>query len=186
MTADNEVAPPPRRMPAWMTSQSGEPLTVERQRLRVAAYIYGNILVLAAIAVATGSSIDSGYATLVVAVTTVTTFLAHVIAQNVGQQLGREPGAHRPHALQELRDALPILFSGIVPAAILILGDIELISSEFAQLGAALWVVGRLSLMGFLVERLSGRRPTWRTLSGGIGLAMACAAIVVVKVLFAH
>lgn len=83
-------------------------------------------------------------------------------------------------------DALPILFSGLVPVAILILGDTALLSSELAQLLAALWVVSRLALIGFLVERLSGRKPTWRTLSGGLVLALACAGIVVLKVLFAH
>lgn len=186
MTADEQVAAAVPRMPAWMIARPGELLTTERLRLRLAAYVYGNILTLAAIAVATGSSIDSGDATLIVGVTTLTTYLAHVIAHNVGQQLGRERGAHRPYVRHELVDALPILFSGLVPVAILILGDTALLSSELAQLLAALWVVSRLALIGFLVERLSGRKPTWRTLSGGLVLALACAGIVVLKVLFAH
>lgn len=186
MSVGGEIVSPAPRMPGWMIARPGERLTIERLRVRLAAYVYGNILVLAAVGIATGSSIDSGEATLVVAVTTLTTFFAHVIAHNIGQQLGREHGEHRPHARQELRDALPILFSGVVPAAILVLGDVGVVTSELAQLGAALWVVGRLALMGFLVERLSGRRATLRTLSGGIVLALVSAAVVVLKVLFAH
>lgn len=178
--------PAPRRMPGWMTTRSGEPLTVERQRLRLAAYIYGNILVLAAIVVATGKSIAGGEAALIVAVTAGTTYVAHILAHTVGQQLGRERNAHRPHVAHEIRDAVPIIVSGVVPAAILLAATFSIVPTQLAQLVAAVWVVGRIALIGFLVERLSGRKPTWRTLSGGMILAIACALIVVLKVLFAH
>lgn len=182
--ADDTVTTP--RMPGWMIARSGETISMERLRIRLAAYIYGNILTLAAIAIATGETIDSGYATILVGVTTITTYLAHVIAHSVGQQLGRAPGEHRPHVVNELRDAWPILFSGLIPIAIMIIGDTALLSSELAQLLAALWVISRIALIGFLVDRLSGRTPTWRTLSGGILLALCAAGIVVLKVLFGH
>ncbi|MBX9718509.1 MAG: hypothetical protein K2X36_06655 [Microbacteriaceae bacterium] len=42
---------------------------------------------------------------------------------NVGQQIGRERGTNRPSVPNELVDAPPILFSGLRPVAILILGD---------------------------------------------------------------
>jgi len=60
------------------------------------------------------------------------------------------------------------------------------VPTQLAQVAAAAWVVARIALIGFLVERLSGRRATWRTLSGGLVLAIACGVIVVLKVLFAH
>jgi hypothetical protein len=169
-----------------MSSRSGEPLTIERQRLRLSAYIYGNILVLAAIVVATGKSIVGGEAALLVGTTAITTYVAHILAHTVGQQLGRERNAHRPHVRHEMRDALPILVSGVVPAVILLIATLDIVPTQLAQLVAAVWVVGRIALIGFLVERLSGRRPTWRTLSGGLSLAIACAVVVVLKVLFAH
>lgn len=174
------------RVPGWMATRSGEPLTIERQRLRLSAYIYGNILVLAAIAVATGKSIVGGEAALIVAVTAITTYGAHILAHTVGQQLGRERNAHRPHVLHEIRDAMPILVSGIVPTIILLAANLSIVPSQPAQLIAAVWVVARIALIGFLVERLSGRKPTARTLSGGVLLALACAVVVVLKVLFAH
>ncbi|UYN83560.1 MAG: hypothetical protein KIT89_12910 [Microcella sp.] len=180
----SEVTTP--RMPGWMLAHSGEHLTIERLRLRLSAYVYGNILVLAAIVIATGKSIVGGEAALLVSVTALTTYVAHILAHNVGQQLGRERHAHRPHMVHEIQDALPILVSGVVPAAILFVATFSVVPTQFAQLTAAVWVVGRLALIGFLVERLSGRRPTWRTLSGGLGLALACAIVVVLKVLFAH
>ena len=161
-------------------------MTLERVRQRISGYVYGNILVLAAIAIVTGDAINSGEGTIVVALTTLTTFFAHVIAQAVGQQLGREPGTRALHAQQELRDAWPILASGVVPATIFLIAEFGFLPSELAQLTAALWVIARLALIGFLLERLSGRRASWRTLSGGLILALLSAVVVVLKVMFAH
>ncbi len=173
-------------MPGWMIARPGEQLTIDRLRLRLAAYVYGNILVLTAIVIATGKSIVGGEAALLVTVTALTTYCAHILAHNVGQQLGRGRGEHRPHMAHEIRDALPILVSGLVPAAILFVATLNVVPTQLAQLSAAVWVVGRLALIGFIVERLSGRRPTWRTLSGGLALALLSAVVVVLKVLFAH
>jgi hypothetical protein len=186
MTGGPEEVVSTPRMPGWMIAKPGEELGLERLRLRLAAYVYGNILVLAAIVVATGKSIQGGEAALIVAATALTTYVAHILAHTVGQQLGRERHAHRPHVRHEMRDALPILVSGVVPAVILLIATLDSVPTQLAQLVAAVWVVGRIALIGFLVERLSGRRPTWRTLSGGLILAIACALVVVLKVLFAH
>lgn len=186
MAADGGVSTQNRRLPGWMTDRAGDDLPTERLRVRLAAYVYGNILVLAAIVIATGKSIVGGEAAVLVIVTALTTYVAHILAHNVGQQLGRDRHAHRPHMAHEVRDALPILVSGLVPAAILLVATLSIVPTQLAQLTAAVWVVGRIALIGFLVERLSGRRATWRTLSGGLLLALACAVIVVLKVLFAH
>ena len=186
MKADEEIRTTTSRMPAWMVARPGEQLSTERLRVRLAAYVYGNILTLAAIVIATGKSIVGGEAALLVAVTALTTYFAHILAHNVGQQIGRDRHAHRPHMAHEVRDALPILVSGIVPTVVLLVASLSIVPTQLAQITAAVWVVGRLALIGFLVERLNGRRPTWRTLSGGLGLALACAIVVVLKVLFAH
>ena len=144
----------------------GERLTTERLRVQLTAYVCGNILVLT--------------------VTALTTCGAHILSHDVGQQLGRARGEHRPHRAHEILDALPILVSGLVPAVILFVATFNFVPTQLAQLAAAVWVVGRLALIGFLVERLSGRRATWRTLSGGLVLALLSAVVVVLKVLFAH
>lgn len=186
MTSDEQSATRGSHLPGWMIARPGEQLSIERLRVRLAAYVYGNILVLTAIVIATGKSIVGGEAALLVSVTALTTYSAHILAHDVGQQLGRGRGEHRPHMAHEIRDALPILVSGIVPAAILFIATFDVIPTQFAQLTAAVWVVGRLALIGFIVERMSGREPTWRTLSGGMLLALLSAAVVVLKVLFAH
>ena len=186
MTSEEQQTAPAPRMPGWMIARPGEQLSVDRLRLRLAAYVYGNILVLTAIVIATGKSIVGGEAALLVTVTALTTYSAHILAHDVGQQLGRGRGEHRPHMAHEIRDALPILVSGVVPAVILFVATFSFIPTQLAQLAAAVWVVGRLALIGFIVERLSGREPTWRTLSGGMVLALLSAVVVVLKVVFAH
>ncbi len=186
MSADKPAMVSTPRMPAWMIARPGENLSIERLRLRLAAYVYGNILVLAAIVIATGKSIVGGEAALLVTVTALTTYSAHILAHDVGQQLGRDRGEHRPHMAHEILDALPILVSGLVPAVILYVATFNVVPTQLAQLTAAVWVVGRLAFIGFIVERMSGREPTWRTLSGGMLLALLSAVVVVLKVLFAH
>lgn len=184
LSAETVVHAP--RMPGWMIARPGESLTIERLRLRLAAYVYGNILVLAAIVVATGKTIAAGEAPLVVLITTLTTYGAHIIAQDVGQQLGRGRGEHHGHIVDEMRDAAPILWSGVVPSVILLSALLNVVPTQVSQVAAAVWIVVRLALMGFLVERLNQRKATWRTLSGGFALALASAIVVVLKVLFAH
>jgi len=108
------------------------------------------------------------------------------LAHHVGQQLGRARGEHRPHLVHEILDALPILVSGLVPSVILFVATFNFVPTQLAQPAAAVWVVGRLTLIGFLLERLSGRRATWRTLSGGLVLALLSAVVVLLNVRFAH
>lgn len=155
-------------------------------RLRLAAYVYGGILVLGAIAVANGETIADGHAALVVAATTATTYLAHVLAHRVGEQIGRPRGAERDHVLQEARDSTPILFSGVTPSVVLLLPMFTGMSTEAAQLIAGGWIALQFSFLGVDVARLSGRRPTLRTLWSGIALALAAGVVVVLKVTFAH
>ena len=57
----------PTRLPRWMLARRGSTLPVERMRARLSAYVYGGILVLGAIAVASGDTIADGHAALVVA-----------------------------------------------------------------------------------------------------------------------
>ena len=64
-------------------------MTLDRARSRISAYVYGNILDLTAVAGVGPASILDWSAFFVVAGTTVTTFLAHILANSIGQHLGR-------------------------------------------------------------------------------------------------
>lgn len=102
------------------------PSSPHGQRRRLSAYVYGNILVLAAVAASTPGSIERGTAAIVVLATAGTTFLAHVFADFVANS--RIPEAHgaanedqrKFKVAEELRDATPILSSGTVPALIVL------------------------------------------------------------------
>src|SRR5918995_6378367 len=99
-------------------------LPVERVRSRVGAYIYGNILVLAAILATSPESIAHWTAVIFVVATTATTFLAHVVAHRIGQAIGRtDDETLRVHLAQEARDAVPIMTSGTGPAVLLVRRD---------------------------------------------------------------
>jgi len=176
----------PTRLPRWLLVRRGQSLPIERMRLRLAAYVYGGILVLGAIAVANGETIADGHAALVVAATTLTTYLAHVLAHRVAAQLGRGLDSARHHVAAEARDSLPIIFAGATPTIVLLLSSLTGFSTEAAQLIAGGWIVLQFSLLGLDVARLSGRQPTVGTLWSGIALALAAGVVVVLKVTLAH
>ncbi|MBZ5739888.1 hypothetical protein [Nocardioides mangrovi] len=170
-----------------MTSPAA-PLPVERGRARIAAYVYGNILVLGAVVSATPHTIEDGHAVIVVLATTVTTYLAHVVAHAVGAALTDDdsPSAEPAFGPAELRDALPIVSSGSAPALILLIGAVTTLEPVLVEAAAALVVVVRLVGIGLVVDRLgAGVRRRWSWLSG-IVLAGISVVIVALKLAFAH
>lgn len=171
---------------ATLRKHRGPDLDLDHARNRSSAYIYGNILVLAAVASASPSSIEHYGALVVVLATTITTFLAHVLSHGLGQQIGRSDEDSRLHLAQEFRDAVPIATSGAIPAVVLLLGGLGLLSPLWAQIVAAAIVVGRLALAGILIERMTGRSTSGGVLWSGFVLAAASTVIVVLKVLFTH
>ncbi|MCW2775742.1 MAG: uncharacterized protein JWN91_4068 [Nocardioides sp.] len=159
-------------------------LPPERKRARVTAYVYGNILVLAAVATATPETIENGHAAVVVAATTITTYLAHVLAHEVGEALvNEEVETDR----QELRDALPIISSGSIPIALLLAGALsKQVDIGLAELVAMGVVVCRLAATGTLVTRLGGQPSTRRAVWGGFALAAIGILIATLKAVFLH
>src|SRR5215217_8494190 len=129
---------------------------LERVRSRVGAYIYGNILVLAAIFATSPQSIAHWSAVVIVVATSATTFFAHVFAHRIGQAIGRDDDeALRLHLAQEARDAVPIMNSGAGPAVFLALGALGFLPPGFSQLLAEAYVVVRLAATGIIMRRIS-------------------------------
>ena len=164
----------------------GPDVTLDRARSRTAAYVYGNILVLTAVAGVDRASILDWSALFVVAGTTITTFLAHILANSIGQHLGRTGEEAQLHIRDEVRDSLPIASSGSVPALMMLLGAVGIVPPLWAQLIAALIIVGRLAFLGILVEKLTSRKSTFGTLWSGVVLAGLSLIIVGAKILLAH
>lgn len=164
----------------------GADLDTDRVRARVSAYVYGNILTLAAVLGVDAESIEAGWALLTVLVTMSTTYLAHVLAHDIGQRLGRSPEEFHRHMRAELRDALPILTSGALPMVPLALAALTSWGPTTAQLVAAGTIVVRLAGTGWVVARVDRQRaPRFAWWSGAV-LAGTGSVIAVLKVTLLH
>ncbi|MGA9872377.1 MAG: hypothetical protein WBQ44_14715 [Rhodococcus sp. (in: high G+C Gram-positive bacteria)] len=185
--------------PGWLSAltrrRSGRLLPPERAARRVAAFAYGNILVLSVVVVSDSSAVEERLAAWLVLGTTLSTFAAHIFAEwlshgVISRREGETTGPESPaHFRDLLRDAQPIINSGTVPFAILLLGSFEVIAlfdPPGAQLCAAGVIIFRIAVLGLVVERLQSSTVSWRTIASGIGAAALATAITVVKVWLTH
>jgi len=151
----------------------------------VSAYIYGNIFVLAAIVATSPENIANWTGVVIVVATSATTFLAHVVAHNIGQSIGRTDDL-RLHLAQMARDAVPIMSSGTGPAVLLALGAVGWLPPELSQLLAEAFVVLRLALTGIVVRRISGTSSRLAGLWSGFALAGISVVIAALKEMLTH
>ncbi|OZE38323.1 MULTISPECIES: hypothetical protein [unclassified Rhodococcus (in: high G+C Gram-positive bacteria)] len=175
-----------------LVTRADGPLEPARAAKRLSAYVYGNILVLAAVAASTPSSIENGTAAVLVLATAVTTFLAHVFADFVASS--QIPEAHGDatdeqrtfEAVEEFRDAVPILSSGTVPAVMLALGWLSVLPGQWSELLAGGVIVIRIATIQMVTERIRGNPLTFRAILGGLATAAIAALIVLAKVFLGH
>jgi hypothetical protein len=162
-------------------------LTVESARARTSSYIYGNILMLAATLGVTLTDITHGAAVITVLGTAVTTFLAHVLSHIVSHRIGHEDDDDARETVREiLRDAWPIVTSGLVPVVLLAVAWLGWIPASVAQNVAAIVLIVRIGLVGLLIQRLSGRKASFVAFWSGVGIAVLALLIVAAKLLFTH
>ena len=173
--------------------RAGRPLWARRHPLeaddaarRTTAYVYGNVLVLAGLVVATTADVSAGRAFWVVIGTAASTFVAHVFAELMGDQV-RSPEEVTWRKIRELaRESLPVLTSGLIPAAILLLSAYGLIAPTAAVLIAEGLVLLRIAATGVVVARLRDERSSVRMLGLGIGVALVGVAVSLLKVYLTH
>ncbi|AOW92185.1 hypothetical protein BFN03_04245 [Rhodococcus sp. WMMA185] len=161
-----------------------ESLTPEHAASRISAYIYGNILVLAALIPVTQSQETLGIA--IVVGTALSTYLAHTFAESVGQTLRLNRSLTSTERRKELRDGLPILTSAAVPCAILATAFLGWLQPTTAQLIAEIVIIVRISSTSYVISRLRREKVTLGTHWAAITLAVIAAAIVVFKVFLTH
>lgn len=154
----------------WNTFR-GVGLSREHAASRITAYVYGTTVTLAAIIPLSRENAERGLSALIVVGTALTTYLAHVLGDLAGHRARTDVPLDAAVLRGEFRDSLPILSSGLVPAAILGLAWAGEIPGLAAQLVAEAYVVFRLARMGFVIERLRGERPSARTFLVSFGLA---------------
>jgi hypothetical protein len=156
-----------------------KPLPSEVAQHRTTAFIYGNILVLAAVVQVSLHEI-TGRSVVTVLATAVTTFLAHVFADVITSTWSWLTVLHAA------RDSAPILTSGIIPATLLLLAPMLGFPSSVAVLLAELLLVARIASVGIVVARLRTEPTSSNTVLGGIALALLGLIIVVTKVVLTH
>ena len=162
------------------------PLEADDAARRTTAYVYGNVLVLAALVVATTAEVTAGRAFWVVLGTAASTFIAHVFAEIMGDQVKHPRQITVRQVLELARESWPVLTSGLIPAAILLVASLELIDPTVAILIAEGVVLVRIAATGIIVARLRDERSSVRLLGIGIAVALVGASISVMKVYLTH
>lgn len=155
-----------------------------RVESRVAAYVYGDVLVLAAVIGASPHSITSGTAMALVLATVASTYVAHVLAHSIGVLFGGDNDHER--AGHTLRDALPIISSGVVPAAVLLLAAAGLVTGLVGQAVAATVPLLRIAATGLIYRHLQDEVPFARAVWVGVLAAAVALLAVVIKLAVAH
>jgi hypothetical protein len=119
-----------------------------RDRLaeRLTAASYGTILVLAALALIDADDDSSGLGWELVTGVGAATWIAHLYAELVGDQLRRGTALDRTEIARAAADGIPILLAAIPPAVMLLLGRLE-VFDEGVALGASL-VIALVQLVG--------------------------------------
>jgi hypothetical protein len=158
----------------------------ERDRRRIAAYVYGNTLVLAAlISLSPEEAANAAKSIAYIVGTAVSTYAAHFLSELVADRAGPEPLKWRP-VTPLLRDGSPIAVSALAPAIVLTGGWFNVFPPLAAWLLAGAVPVLRLGLVGLYVSRATRQPPMLRTLAPGILLASAGVCVALAKAALTH
>lgn len=161
-------------------------LSREDAASRITAFVYGNIVTLATVAPLTREDAESGMSFWLVLATSFSTFLAHAFAESIGRRARSDERLTPAIIRAEIRDSLPVLTSGFVPALALGLAWLTEIPGFGAQIAVLVYLVVRLALTGPIITRIRGERPSTRTFVAGFFLAVCGVGVAVVKVLLGH
>jgi hypothetical protein len=150
----------------------------------VSAYVYGNVLVLAAVVGASRATVASGAGVAVVAGTVLSTYVAHVLAHSIGSLFGGTDG--RSAVRVQLRDAVPVISSGSTPALVLAATALGWLPTLWGQAVASAVVVARIAATGVVYRRLREDVPLRKAWTVGALAAAVAALAVVLKLTLTH
>jgi hypothetical protein len=165
-------------------SSRTEPLDRANAASRISAYVYGNILVLAALVPVHVDDNELGIA--IVLGTALSTFVAHAFAEAIGETVREGTRLAREVRLSEVRDSVPVLTSAVLPCLILGCGALGWLEPVTAQRGAEIAVLLRLGGIVFVIGHLHGERPTRTTVVGALFVTAVATAVVIVKIILTH
>ncbi len=138
---------------------------------------------LAAVVGASRAAVDSGAAVTLVVGTVLSTYVAHVLAHSVGALIS---GGDRRQVRHTLRDATPILSSGVLPAAVLLGTALGWPPEVWGQSIAAAVGLVRVAGIGVVYRRLQADVPLGRAIEVGALSAAVALLVVVLKLVLTH
>jgi putative Mn2+ efflux pump MntP len=162
-----------RRLSWLLNSQPERPVPIEDAASRIAAFVYGNILVLAALIALHPEDLAGPKAAAYVVGTGVSTFVAHLLAESVGTRVRTGRRLTAAQLRHELRDCLPIVSATTLPALLMGAALLGWLAQPVALAAAIGVTVLRLAALGRIVGRLRGQRASARTFLSGVLLALA-------------
>ena len=155
-----------------------------RERLAelVSAASYGSVLVLAALSVIGVSDVALGHGAEIVAGVGAATWIAHLFAELLGGHVLRHEPLHRSDVKRAAVDGSPILASTVLPALVLSLGRLDLLSDTTSRILAIVVAIVQLLVIGAFVARVAPARPaaTWRFAVAVAGIGVGIVALTVV------
>lgn len=158
-----------------------------QQRLaeRVTAASYGTVLVLAALALIEPDDVGGGLGWELVTGVGAATWAAHLYAEVVGDHLRHTSALGRKEYTRAMADGLPILLATVLPAAMLLLGRLDVLGHRLALWAsvavAVLQLAGVACFVGFAVSAHSSRAWLFAGVTAVFGVT-----VVGLKVLLGH
>jgi hypothetical protein len=165
---------------------SDQPLTPEDAASRVAAFVYGDILVLAALIALDPEDLLGFKAVAYVVGTGISTFVAHVLAESVGGRVRTNKGLTGELLRHELRDAIPIISATTLPACLMGVALLGWLNPYTALQLAISVTVLRLAALGWVVGHLRRQRASLRTFLLGMLMALVCSVAAALKWWLTH
>lgn len=163
--------------------RSKRPLSREDASSRITAFVYGDILILAALIALYPQDLLTFKALTYIIGTGASTFIAHVLAEHVGIRVAAPDQATTSHLKREAWHAVPIASAAVGPALLMTAALVGWIDPEFALQLAILITVVRLGSLGWVVAHLRSERVVPQTFILGLALAALCLAAALLKAL---
>lgn len=156
----------------------------------LSSYVYGNILILAALIGITPEDIHHGHGALLVLGTGFATLLAHVLAESQELLVLRKADDTREEFVSSLKiavkDARPIFSATLFPALVLFLAQAHVLDATIAWWVSVVVIVSRMLRNGAVIAKYRGEEITPRTRLLNIVFALVCLAVAIIKVKLTH
>ena len=170
-----------------VTEQTTRAPRVDIPDRRISAFVYGNILVLAALIVLSPDDLLTTTGFTHVLGVSFSTFIAHVASDLFAHLLRHPDGKGFSTKLRhDLRDAVPIANSAIIPTLVLLAAWFGWLEAQLAWVIAIGGTLVRLSLLGPIAAWVSREPFSLRPLLAGVLLAFFIAVIALLKAVLTH